>query len=77
MSEERESKSRQEEARAKQGLGILYARREAEDRLGDVAQRDIPRELRERYWIRQVGDAGIEGKELDLRNQYAAVDRAA
>ena len=30
MSEERESKGRQEEARAKQGLGILYARGEAE-----------------------------------------------
>ena len=62
MSEEREPRGRQEEARAKTGLEILYARREAEDRLGDVAQRDIPGELRERYWIRQVGDAGIEGK---------------
>ena len=63
VSEERESRGRQEEARAKTGLQILYARRrEAEDRPGDVAQQDIPRELREQYWIRQVGDAGIEGK---------------
>ena len=60
MSEERESKGRQEEARAKQGLGILYARGEAEDRLGDVKQRDIPRELRERFWMRKAADAGIE-----------------
>ena len=56
MSEERESKGRQEEARAKQGLGILYARGEAEDRLGDVKQRDIPRELRERFWMRKAAD---------------------
>ena len=60
VSEERESKGRQEEARAKQGLGILYARGEAEDRLGDVKQRDIPRELRERFWMRKAADAGIE-----------------
>ena len=28
--------------------------------MGDVKQRDIPRELRERFWMRKAADAGIE-----------------
>ena len=58
MFEEQETKGRQEEARAKTGLEILYVQREAGDQLGDIAEWDIPRELRERYWIRKAGDAG-------------------
>ena len=54
MSEESGTKGRQ-------GLEILYARREAEDQLGDLAKRDIPCELRERYWIRNAEGAGIKG----------------
>ena len=55
MSKGQETQGRQEEFQAKTGLEILYARCEAKDRLADVAQRDVPRELRERYWIRQAG----------------------
>ena len=58
MSEKPETKSRQEEARVKMGLAILYAEREAGDQLGNLAERDVPGELRERYWIRNEGDAG-------------------
>ena len=60
MSKGQETQGRQEEFQAKTGLEILYARCEAKDRLADVAQRDVPRELRERYWIRQAGGTGIE-----------------
>ena len=31
------------------------------DQLGDLAKRDIPCELRERYWIRNAEGAGIKG----------------
>ena len=62
MSEEQEMKDRQEGLQEKTGLEILYARCEAKDRLADVRQRDVPRELRERYWIRQAEDAAIESR---------------
>ena len=60
MSEEPETNGRQEEARARTGLEIVYATREAGDRRANIAQRDVPGELRERYWIRKAGDAGTE-----------------
>ncbi len=52
----------QNEKRAKAGLEILYARHENKDRLADVAQQDVPGELRERFWIRQAEDVGIESR---------------
>lgn len=58
MPEEQETKSLQEEFRAKAGLEILFARREPGDGLDDLREGDIPKELRERYWIREAGDAG-------------------
>ena len=60
MSEERETEGRQDEGRAKTGLEILYVRRGTKDSAADVAERDLVAELRERYWIRQAEDAGIE-----------------
>ena len=44
------------------GLEVLYARPGPKDRLEDVAKRDLTGELRERYWIREAADAGIEAK---------------
>ena len=65
MSEEWETKG-QQVARAKTGLQILYARCEAGDQPGDLAERDVPGELRERYWIRRAEDAGIKGRTTGL-----------
>ena len=59
MSEEQETEGRQDEGRAKAGLEILYAKPGPKDGVGDVAERDLAGELRERYWIRQAEDAGI------------------
>ena len=47
---------------ARVGLEILYARPGSRDRLEDVEERDLTGELRERYWIRQAGEAGLEAK---------------
>ena len=60
MPKQQETKRRQAQARAKAGLEILYARRGSNDRLGNIAQRDVPGELRERYWIRKAEDAGMQ-----------------
>ena len=59
MPEEQEKKSLQEEFRAKAGLEILFASREPGDGLvDDLREWEIPKELRERYWMRQAEDAG-------------------
>ena len=76
VSEERESKGRQEEARAKQGLGILYARGEAEDRLGGRQAAGHPSRTERTVLDAQSGRRRYREKDLDRRNQYAAVDRA-
>ena len=59
MPEEQEKRTLQEEFRAKAGLEILFARREPGNGLVDnLREWDIPKELRERYWMRQAEDAG-------------------
>ena len=62
MSVEQRRKNLQEEVRAKLGLEILFTRPEPRDGLDDLRAHDIPKELRERYWIREVGDAGCKTK---------------
>ena len=46
----------------KRGPEILYAKPGPNDNVADVAARDMPKELRERYWIGQAADAGIDEK---------------
>ena len=77
MSEEWETKG-QQVARAKTGLQILYARCEAGDQPGDLAERDVPGELRERYWIRRAGRCRYQREDdgPELHDQHSAVDRA-
>ena len=58
MSDEEETKRLQEEFRAKTGLEILFAKQEPGDGLDDLGDRDICKELRERYWIRMAEDVG-------------------
>ena len=58
MSEEQKTDSLQEESRAKAGLEILFARREPGDGLDGLRKYDVVKELRERFWIREAGDAG-------------------
>ena len=41
---------------------ILYAKPSPNDNLADVAVRDLPKELRERYWIGQAADASTDAK---------------
>ena len=60
MSEQQKTDDPQYDARAKVGLEILYTRLRPEDRVGDIAKRNLDGELRERYWIRQAQDAGIK-----------------
>lgn len=59
-----ETESQQDEGRVKTGLEILYARPGTKDDLADFAERNLASELRERYWIRQSEDAGIESRSL-------------
>ena len=46
----------------KGALEILYAMPDQKDDIWDVAKRDLPGDLRERYWIEQAKDAGINEK---------------
>ena len=43
----------------KAALGILYATPDARDNMSGIRERDLPGELRERYWIARGKDAGI------------------
>lgn len=54
------------EARTKAGLEILFARREPGDGLDGVPDRDVPSELRERYWIEKAENAGGGARWLTL-----------
>ena len=58
MSAEQDRQGLQEEFGAKAGLEILFARRESGDGFDRTPERDVPSELRERYWIRGAEDAG-------------------
>ena len=58
VSDEEETKSLQEEFRAKTGLEILFAKQEPGDGLDGLREWDILKELRERYWIRMAEDIG-------------------
>ena len=85
VSEEQKTRDVGEEFSAKAGLEILFASRAPGDGLDEVRKYDVPKELRERFWIRQAKDAGgrkgpwtvavggthwIERRELDRdRNQ--------
>ena len=60
VSEQQETEDRRHDLRAKIGLEILYTKPRREDRVGDVAKRNLDGELRERYWIRLAQDAGIK-----------------
>ena len=60
MFREQGMEGRQADPRAKMGLEILYARDRIKDDLTGVAERVLTKELRERYWIRQAEEAGIE-----------------
>ena len=55
-----------EEFRAKAGLEVLFATRERGDGLAGVPERDIPGELRERYWISRAEDAGDRKNSWDI-----------
>lgn len=57
VSDESETKLMRE-ASAKAGLEILFAKREPGDGLDGVPDRDVPSELRERYWIGEAENAG-------------------
>ena len=46
----------------RRGPEILYAKPSPNDNVADVAARDLPKELRERYWIGKAADAGIDAK---------------
>ena len=54
-----------EEFRAKPGLEILFATREPGDGLDDLRASALVKELRERYWVRQVKDV------RDRKNPWA------
>lgn len=58
MPAEQDMQGLQVEFRAKAGLEVLFATRERGDGLAGVPERDIPGELRERYWISMAEDAG-------------------
>ena len=58
MSAEQDRQGLQVEFGAKAGLEILFARRESGDGLDRTPERDVPSELRERYWIRGAEDVG-------------------
>ena len=58
VSEEQKTRDVGEEFSAKTGLEILFASREPGDGLDEVRKYDVPKELRERFWIRQAKDAG-------------------
>ena len=58
MSIEEETRSLREEFGAKTGLEIIFAKQEPGDGLDALREWDIPKELRERYWMRQAEDAG-------------------
>ena len=55
-------KYRRTEGLARVGLEILYARPGPKDRFAVEAARDLPKELRERYWIREASDSGVGAK---------------
>ena len=60
MLAERKFQGRCTSASVKVGLEVLYAKPSPEDRMGDVAPRNLDAELRERYWIRQGQDVGVQ-----------------
>ena len=41
-------------------LDILYAYPDPKEEMSDVGKRDLPSELRERYWIEQGEEAGVD-----------------
>ena len=61
-SNEPEPTDRQTQGPAQPGLEILYARPGGEESWSDVAERDLTKELRERYWIQRGADAGNKAK---------------
>ena len=49
---------------ANDALEILYATPDPKEEILDVGKRDLPSELRERYWIEQGEEAGVDKRLL-------------
>ena len=47
-------------------LEIIYATPDPKDDMSDVGKRDLPSELRERYWIEQAKNVGISGSWVNV-----------
>ena len=67
MSEERKKDKLREDTRARAGLEILFASREPEDELDGLRKYDVVKELRERFWIREGGNAGGRQRPWSVR----------
>lgn len=57
--ESKEMEGRANRDSHRQGLEILFLKPDPKIHLAGLAERDLPSELRERYWIRAAQDAGI------------------
>ena len=47
-------------------LEIIYATPDPKDDMSDIGKRDLPAELRERYWIELAKDVGISGSWVNV-----------